>query len=68
METTTHEDRLIFFGITFITLSSLTFNINYVLPISGVRWELLYLVPLILSCFITFAKLGIGNISKKQRN
>ena len=58
METSTRQDKLLFFGITFITLAALMFITNYVFPFLGSRLDLLFIVPFVLSLIIIVARFG----------
>lgn len=53
MATSTKQDKLIFFGITFATLAALTFIINYVNPIVGLDLEYLFTLTALLAGVIT---------------
>jgi hypothetical protein len=53
METSTKQDKLIFFGITFATLAALTFIVNYVNPIAGFGLEFVFTLTASLSGVIT---------------
>lgn len=68
METNTKEDKLIFFGITFITLAALTFIINYVSPISKFSVFYIYSIALLLSVLITAAKFGFKKVAMPYKN
>lgn len=68
METTTKIDKLLFFGITFITISAFMFIINYVNPNIGINFPVLVLSPLLISLFITVMKFGIYQTIKPQKS
>lgn len=53
METSTKQDKLLFFGITFATLAALTFIINYVNPITGFGLEFIFTLTALLAGVIT---------------
>lgn len=68
METSTKEDKLIFFGITFATLAASTYIINYLNPITGFGFEHIFILTALLAGIITMLKFGFGKVSEKYRN
>jgi hypothetical protein len=67
METTTKQDKLLFFGITSATLITLTYIIHYVTPIQGVKIEYLFLAPLFISGIITSLRFGFEETQLKEK-
>lgn len=68
METSTKQDKLIFFGITFATLAALTFIINYVNPIAGFGVEYFFLLTFLLASLITMLKFNFEKIAEKYKS
>ncbi len=68
METSTKQDKLLFFGIAFATLSALIFIINYVTPIAGFGIEYIFLLATLLAGVITILKFDFGKISETYKS
>ncbi len=68
METSTKQDKLLFFGITFATLAALAFIINFVNPIAGIGFEHLIVISGLLAILITALKFGFGTITEKYKS
>ena len=68
METSTKQDKLIFFGITFATLTALIFIINYINPIAGFGVEYIFLLATLMAIVITILKFNFREISEKYKN
>jgi len=68
METSTKEDKLIFFGITFATLAASTYIINYLNPIAGFGFEHIFTITALLAGIITILKFGFAKTSEIYRN
>ena len=68
METSTRQDKLLFFGITFISLAALTFSINHIKPILGISLAYLMLIPLLFSSVITGVKFGFRQLIEKYNS
>ncbi len=66
METSTKEDRLLFFGITFATLAALTFIINFVNPIEGFGVKYMFLLSILMAGIITLLKFDFRKIVEKK--
>ncbi|AFK03509.1 hypothetical protein Emtol_2372 [Emticicia oligotrophica DSM 17448] len=59
METTTKEDKIIFFVITLAATTSFIFIINYVNPVIGFSGIDIFCVSLIISSIITIGNFGV---------
>jgi hypothetical protein len=68
METTTKQDKLIFFFIAFAWLYALAFIFYYLNPVLMAHTELFILTPLLLSVFFTFIRFDWRKISKILKN
>jgi hypothetical protein len=68
MDTSTKQDKLLFFGITFGALAAFTFIINYVNPIIGFGLEYIFLLAILMAGIITILKFDLGRISEKYKN
>jgi hypothetical protein len=68
MDTSTKQDKLLFFGITFGALAAFTFIINYVNPIIGFGIEYVFLLAILMAGIITILKFDLGRISEKYKN
>jgi hypothetical protein len=68
METSTKQDKLLFFGITFAALAAFTFIINYVNPIAGFGIEYIFLLAILMAGIITILKFDLGKITEKYKN
>jgi hypothetical protein len=67
MKTSTKQDKLLFFGITFAALAAFTFIINYVNPNAGFGIEYIFLLAIIMAGIITILKFDFGRISEKYK-
>ncbi|MER0441134.1 hypothetical protein [Emticicia sp. W12TSBA100-4] len=68
METTTKQDKLLFFGITFAALAAFIFIINYVNPITGFGLIYIFLLAALMAGIITFLKYDFTKISSKYKS
>ncbi|GGD63315.1 hypothetical protein GCM10011514_29180 [Emticicia aquatilis] len=68
METTTKQDKLLFFGISFAALAALIFIINYVNPITGFGVAYIFLLAILLAGIITVLKFDFAKITEKYKS
>lgn len=68
METTTKQDKLLFFGIAFAALAAFIFNINYVNPIIGFGVEYIFLLAALMAGIITILRFDFGKIAEKYKS
>jgi hypothetical protein len=67
-ETSTKQDKLLFFGIAFAALAALIFNINYVNPIIGFGVEHIFLLATLMAGIITLLKFDFNKIAEKYKS
>lgn len=67
METATKQDKLLFFGITFVSLAAFLFIINYVNPIAGFGLEYIFLLAILIAGVITMLKFDFDKIVAKYK-
>lgn len=68
METTTKQDKLLFFGITFAALAAFIFIINYVNPIAGFGVGYIFLLSALMAGIITLLKFDFNKIAEKYKS
>lgn len=64
-ETTTNEDKLIFFGVTFASLAALTSIISHVNPSKEIHLGWIFLFPLLISLLFTLIKFDLKKVSRE---